>query len=74
MEHNFLCKLSALDTKRRFNKAVSSYFRFFTSTVSVLIFAVYKCPAAGQGLNGLNARQSEIFTEFPLKDSFKLCT
>ena len=38
-------------------------------------FAVSKCPAAGQGLKyirRLNARQSEIFTEFPLKDSFEL--
>ena len=26
----------------------------------------------GKVLNGLNARQSENFTEFPLKDSFKL--
>ena len=26
----------------------------------------------GKVLNGLNARKSEIFTEFPLKDSFKL--
>ena len=26
----------------------------------------------GKVSNGLNARQSEIFTEFPLKDSFKL--
>ena len=33
--------------------------------------AVSKCPAAGQGLK-LNARQSETFTEFLLKDSFKL--
>ena len=26
----------------------------------------------GKVLNRLNARQSEIFTEFPLKDSFEL--
>ena len=26
----------------------------------------------GKVLNGLNERQSEVFTEFPLKDSFKL--
>ena len=26
----------------------------------------------GKVLNGLNARQLEIFTEFPLKDPFKL--
>ena len=39
-----------------------------------LFFAVSKCPAAGQGLklSRLNARQSEIFIEFPLKDSFEL--
>ena len=36
-------------------------------------FAVSKCSAAGQGLKYvLNARQSEIFTEFLLKDSFEL--
>ena len=34
--------------------------------------SVAKCPAAGKVLNGLNARQSEIYTEFSLKDSFKL--
>ena len=31
--------------------------------------AVSKCPAA---FIGLNARQSEIFTKLPLKDSIKL--
>ena len=34
--------------------------------------AVAKCPKPGKVLNGLNARQSEIFEEIPLKDSFKL--
>ena len=39
----------------------------------ISFYAVAICPAAGQGIiNGLNARQSKIFTEFPLKDSFKL--
>ena len=35
-------------------------------------FAVSKCPAAGKVLNRLNVQQSEIFTEFPLKDSLEL--
>ena len=37
----------------------------------LFFFAVSKSPAAGQGLKYV-ARQSEIFTEFPLKDSFEL--
>ena len=39
------------------------------------IFSLTLCLNArqpGKVLNGPNARQSEIFTEFPLKDSFKL--
>lgn len=36
-----------------------------------IIFAVTKCPVAGHNLM-FNARQSENFTDFPMKGPFKL--
>ena len=47
----------ALDIKRWFNKAVSSY--FVTSTVCIFIFVVSNVTVS----NRLNARQSEIFQD-----------
>ena len=41
-------------------------------TLNTNIFlAVSKCSAAGQGLEWTKCRQSDIFTEFQLKDYFK---
>ena len=51
--------------------------RVWMATITVLLgdvegFLFSLCLNARQPvLNRLNARQSEIFTEFPLKDSFK---
>ena len=49
----------ALDIKRQFNKAVSSYF-FYVNCLYFYFRGVLNVTVS----NRLNARQSEIFTEF----------